>query len=349
MAVSTHRAERFELDQRTRVIEVPSPANHGFWSGVVLAGWIGWISVPNALIADTSFESHVRLAISSMLAVGIWSYNLAQRALDRPGSAAVRLAIGIYATSWLTVPLCSVPLIALPTTSGLAPTSLLGVFLAPVPWVVAMSVVWAYAFSFGWPVLTATYPRSIRRRFALSLNENNRAARIASVTFAVLLVSGFVGIPDGRHIGWQVAQKPSAHRPAVANVITLVDTSAANGDTVVSLTDGRSFRLPASAALGRRAVQQGDLLVSATDPATWWDALPESFHGGDALGSDFAWDTGDAILFPDGLELPKASDLNTNGIAPAHAFGEKVYTLGRCAEIRVNTAAEVTWLGSVCG
>ena len=57
--------------------------------------------------------------------------------------------------------------------------------------------------NFGWPVLTATYPRSVRRRFSLSLSENHRAARVAAVTLVVLLVSGFVGIPDARHIPFE--------------------------------------------------------------------------------------------------------------------------------------------------
>lgn len=338
-----------ELEQRVRVVEVPSPATHGLWLGTVLAAAIGWISVPNALVADTTFDTHVRFTIASVLAVAVWSYNLARRAVDRrPAGAAARLAIGIYLTGWLTVPLCNAPLIVSPLSSGLAPTSVVGLFLAPVPWIVLASVVWAYGLRFLWPVLTATYPPSVVRRVSLSLTENKRAARVALGGLVLLLVTGLVGVPDARHIGWQVPSMPDAHRPAVANVITLLDDSAANGDLVVSLTDGRSFRLPKGAALSSRPVQEGDLLVSASDPADWWDALPGSFHGGDALESEFAWDTGDAILFPDGLELPKATDLNTNGITPTHAFGEKVYALGSCAEVRVNTSGEVTWLGSVC-
>jgi hypothetical protein len=329
------------------VVEAPSPGNFGLVYGVVIAVILSWLAVPNAVVPDPSTETHLRLTLASVLAAAVWTYNLSGRAMRAPGNAAIRLSIAVYLTGLLTSALVGVPMI-LPNPDAPTPTSAIGFVLSPLPWIVAGSAAWAYGMRFGWPVLTATYPHSIRARFNLSKTESNREGRIFAVAVVLLLAIGTVGIPDVRHLGWDVPSKPAAHRPDVVGVVTLVDKSAANGDVVVSLSQGGTLRLPARSALGAKEVRQGDLVAAARDPSAWWDTLPETFNGGEYLSSTFAWDQGDAILFPDGLELKKAEDLTKRNPSPTAAFGDKVFTLGKCAQIHVNPAGEVTWT-QVCG
>ncbi len=330
-------------------VEKPAPDRRRGASGALVAALVaavlGWLAVPNAMIPYDTPEARVRLAIAAALAAAPGGYILARRVTAQPWNASLRMMIGTYVAGMLTIIVCRVPFEAL--AAGVAPRPMTGTgfWLSLMPWIVLGALIWAAVMTI------VTHPDRLAGRSWRSIVADpvaRQAPAALGVAVIVTVVAGLVGVPDVRHLGWEVPAEPSAHRPAFAGAVSAVTTDP-SGKLTVQLDGGQSIVLDSDGNIGQQAGRKRDLLVYGSGSHPWYAFIP-NWGGPTAapgnwfiLSEQFAWDRGGTILLPNGLELPKATGFHTKYQTDA-VFSEQIYELEDASRFLVNGRGEITAL-----
>jgi hypothetical protein len=288
--------------------------------GAAIAAGLGWVAVPNSMGPTDTSDAHYRLAFASILAATLWAYRLAEGAPMRPVRAAILLFSGTYLLGIVTILLCGAPIPPLNLGPGPGgPTEAAAYFEVLVPWIASGALLWTM-------LMLAIGPLApIGRRLMRSQPPRLLAHWLPLVLAAVFAV-GSIAMPGSniRRIGWTVPDPPAARRPSVAGVVA--DSNDLKGSCRVVLTGGRTVELPGdictvgslylggnSAGLAWHEILDARFSPETPDPKCW---------GGEVW--DWAWDRGDAVLFPYGLELTKAPGFKSY-YPPTSYFGDLVY------------------------
>jgi hypothetical protein len=313
----------------------------GLVLSVVVAAVVGWLSVPNSMVPSDSRAAHGSMALALAGAASVWGWVFARGVATEPGYASIRLALATYATAFPAAILCGVPIAPFFTWTGPGVVGLDGFFLAVVPWLVIVSVLWGACMS----LMVGDPPRIVR---VAERNATGRGAlAILAVALAVAVAVGCLNLPDVRHIGWEVPASPAPHRPEVVGVVLNAAYSGQGETYSIELQDGRAFSVQLKAGLDPWIGSTGDLFVGSANPNGWYSFLGRRSSAEWSIGDvAYAWDRGDSILLPDGLELRKAAHASVN-VTPQPAFSESVYVLS-CSYISVNDQAEIETLAGGC-
>jgi hypothetical protein len=308
-------------------IQMQAPFLERYWFkwfgaalGAAIAAGMGWVAVPNSMTPIDTPDTRYRIAFASILAATLWAYRLAEGAPMRPLRAAILLFSGTYLLGIVTILLCGVPIVPLQVGPGPGgPTEAAAYFEVLVPWIALGALLWTMCLLVIGP-LAPIGSRLMRAQPTKPLAHWLPLLIAAVFTVASIAVPG----SDIRRIGWTVPDPPAAHRPSVAGIVA--DSHDLKGSCRVVLTDGRTVELPGeictvgSLYLGGNPAGSWHEVLNARfgpgtpDPECWWGYVVRE-----------AWDRGDAILFPDGLELLKAPAF-TSYLPPNSYFSDLVYS-----------------------
>jgi hypothetical protein len=163
----------------------------------------------------------------------------------------------------------------------------------------------------------------------------------------IVLAAAFVAAGCGKT--WP--SPPPARIPTVAGVAERREETATS--EIVYLTNGTAVEIPKDYSIARFGVgyQSGNLVLARLDAEPRFvnplDPLSGSPGCWDPWDSDvyIAWDLGSAILFPRGLELPKAPDYD-NSAPQSKVDGRTVWTFESPygATFCVNELGQVDWV-----
>jgi hypothetical protein len=270
-------------------------------AGAAIGAWLGWFSVPNAFAPSDTMETHRAAAAAAGLAALVCAALLTPSAYRRPLRDALLMFVGTYVLGCIAFVVMNPPA-HYALYQSLDTYGLLGAF---VPWIAAATILWSTGMywlgSVGRPKAPGISRLQWRKRLPVAL----LALAVVSAVFVT------VAPRELRGMGLSVPDAPVAHRPSVVGVVA--DAASENGSSVrVRLEDGREMKLK-----GSYPPVPGGLLLVGSDGQPWFVLPPDRLNycpGQERLwpvelgyAGEFVWDRGDSILFPDGLELPKAS------------------------------------------
>jgi hypothetical protein len=291
---------RLPRDRRTRLFACALAAG--------IAAVLGWIVVPNSVVAHDTPDVHMRASVAAALAATPWPWNFASGAARRPVWSAFGLAGATYLSGVFALMFCGVPY----NQMGNGGPDVLGFLFAYVPWLLAGAFFW----SAGMLVLDQA-----RRLWSRSAAEEARWRwsqwlRLAAAALCVgVLLFGLVG-PDIRHMGWTAPNPPEARRHAITAPIP--DGSPPGAECHAGAVEGA--QLPDY--IGKCRVAYLYMYTDTTDgwrfyfgkpywaPVTCWQPAGyfPLYH---------AWDEGDSLILwfgnkDYGVVVPKASDYTTD-------------------------------------